>query len=562
MSGDASSLACLASSALLVALARLRRRRQSACLEPPACTCTIVDCGSGSSRFHRFSAASLFPTKLRARAGPLADALTDPLLADAFVDSVAEHAPVGRIIVAATAGVRRALLLGRVTQEDIDAFAARLRERAGHRAEVRVLTGAAEARAEWTSVRLALRGGGRREGASPGAEAGAEAGTGTGTGAGAGGAGGTGATAGEARGRTEGGGGATGTTQCSSHTSSPPPPSERSVSGMVSGGGASCQLFVKGPAGDRDTDMDTNTHTNTNTIKDTDSDTSTTTEEGTGYSILTDVLDPDGLVLRAASDAGLVGFTTLTAGLADFAAKIEARLISEMNSKGEGIREGTGEGTTAGGDSMVGTGNSACAAGGSTTGAGNNTSAGGGMPRGGGMPHGLRGTFVAIEWLASFIADVDPTGQHTKLGYGYNEFIRCGDLLAKLHQHTRSCLHRLRAHARLRPLGGRHLLESAAASDGLNGDISYLQRSHGRHYTTSAVASLVTPDFGDWRQYHPPVPSCRYDDRAPPAVLDFKGGVEAAHHVEGTAAVGKWDEVRKNMYVHFTVYSRTPRPYL
>ena len=316
---------------------------------------------------------------------------------------------------------------------------------------------------------------------------------------------------------------------------------------------------MKGAAGDTsraaldmDTNTHTNTHTNTNTIKDTDSDTdsdtSTTTGEGTGYSILTDVLDPDGLILRAASDAGLVGFTTLTAGLADFAAKIEARLISEMNSEGKGAGEGTGEGTTAGGGSMVGTGNRACAAGGGTTGARNNTSAGGGMPQGGGMPHGLRGTFVAIEWLASFIADVDPTGKHTKLGCGYNEYIRCEDLLTKLRQHTRSCLHRLRAHARLRPLGERHLAP-AAASDGVDGDITYLQRSHGRHYTTAAVASLVTPDFGDWRQYHPPVPSCRYDDRAPPAVLDLKGGVEAAHHVEGTAAVGKWDEVRKNMYV-------------
>jgi hypothetical protein len=77
--------------------------------------------------------------------------------------------------------------------------------------------------------------------------------------------------------------------------------------------------------------------------------------------------------------------------------------------------------------------------------------------------------------------------------------------------------------------------------------IPYLRRSHGEHYSAAAVARLRLPDFGAWDAYHSPVPSCRCGS-AGLDVLDFRRGVDASGHVDGEAAVGKWDETRRGMY--------------
>ena len=77
--------------------------------------------------------------------------------------------------------------------------------------------------------------------------------------------------------------------------------------------------------------------------------------------------------------------------------------------------------------------------------------------------------------------------------------------------------------------------------------IAYLQRSHGANYSPAAVAALRMPDFGDWAGYFPPVPSCKCGTDGLD-VLDFGAGVADSGHVHGDAAVGKWNELRKNMY--------------
>ena len=86
----------------------------------------------------------------------------------------------------------------------------------------------------------------------------------------------------------------------------------------------------------------------------------------------------------------------------------------------------------------------------------------------------------------------------------------------------------------------------AAAAEGE--PIPYLQRSHGENYSAAAVSALPSaPSFGPWEQYHPPVPSCRCGS-AGVDVLDFGQGVVASGHVDGEAAVGKWNETRRGMY--------------
>ena len=102
---------------------------------------------------------------------------------------------------------------------------------------------------------------------------------------------------------------------------------------------------------------------------------------------------------------------------------------------------------------------------------------------------------------------------------------------------------------------------AAAAADGDSERIAYVARTHGPHYNDAAVADLprrlrqVTAGLRPWQQWHAPVPSCRHVEGAamPVTVLDFGAGVEGSGHVEGSAAVGKWDEVR-------LASSCTPRP--
>lgn len=97
---------------------------------------------------------------------------------------------------------------------------------------------------------------------------------------------------------------------------------------------------------------------------------------------------------------------------------------------------------------------------------------------------------------------------------------------------------------------GRRLRSISAQLSGAETEaalIQYLRRSHGDHYSPAAVAALRLPEFGPWEAYHPPVPSCRCGT-AELEVLDFTRGVSASGHLDGEAAVGKWDEVRRGMY--------------
>jgi len=81
------------------------------------------------------------------------------------------------------------------------------------------------------------------------------------------------------------------------------------------------------------------------------------------------------------------------------------------------------------------------------------------------------------------------------------------------------------------------------------GQIRYMKRSHGDFYSAAAVKALQEsglPDFEGNGPYYPPVPTCALGKSF--EVLDFGQGVVASGHIEGSSAVGKWNEVRENMY--------------
>lgn len=118
-------------------------------------TATVVDCGSGSTRSIDFSEAAegLNFQKSEWRGTALADALLCPQKSEELLDLLQEKLPrQGRVLLGATAGLRRAIEVGRVRDDQVAGFRCELRRRLGERASLEVLSGEEEARAEWKAV--------------------------------------------------------------------------------------------------------------------------------------------------------------------------------------------------------------------------------------------------------------------------------------------------------------------------------------------------------------------------------------------------------------------------
>mmetsp|Transcript_27345 Transcript_27345/g.63768 ORF Transcript_27345/g.63768 Transcript_27345/m.63768 type:complete len:479 (-) Transcript_27345:34-1470(-) len=122
---------------------------------------TVVDCGSGSTRLIRFSARGsqsrqfpeeVFRRKDAYRGDPLAKALQEPARARTLLHDLSKEVPDGHLLLGATAGVRHALEDGRITKQDVNRFAAQVQEAFHGRARFALLTGQQEARAEWQAV--------------------------------------------------------------------------------------------------------------------------------------------------------------------------------------------------------------------------------------------------------------------------------------------------------------------------------------------------------------------------------------------------------------------------
>jgi len=121
---------------------------------------SVVDCGSGSTRAISFShqsglqgkAEQLSSQKSSWRGEPLARALSSQQQTGSLLRLLEEQLPVGLVLVGATGGVRDAVRRGELLQPQLEDFASRLQDRLGGRASFNVLTGEAEARAEWEST--------------------------------------------------------------------------------------------------------------------------------------------------------------------------------------------------------------------------------------------------------------------------------------------------------------------------------------------------------------------------------------------------------------------------
>jgi len=121
---------------------------------------SVVDCGSGSTRAISFShqsdlqgkAEKLSSQKSSWRGEPLARALHSEQQTGSLLTLLEERLPEGLVLVGATGGVRDAVRRGELLQPQLEDFASRLQDRLGGRASFNVLTGEAEARAEWEST--------------------------------------------------------------------------------------------------------------------------------------------------------------------------------------------------------------------------------------------------------------------------------------------------------------------------------------------------------------------------------------------------------------------------
>lgn len=121
---------------------------------------SVVDCGSGSTRAISFShqlgsqgkAEQLSSQKSSWRGEPLARALSSERQTGSLLTLLEERLPAGLVLVGATGGVRDAVSRGELLQPQLEDFASRLQDRLGGRASFNVLSGEAEARAEWEST--------------------------------------------------------------------------------------------------------------------------------------------------------------------------------------------------------------------------------------------------------------------------------------------------------------------------------------------------------------------------------------------------------------------------
>jgi len=116
----------------------------------------VVDCGSGSTRLIRFAAcsrSSVSRVKEAYRGAPLAKALQDMASLRTLLHDLEQEVPTGQLLLGATAGVRHALKDGRISPKHVENFAKMLNERFAGRARFELLTGHAEAQAEWQAVR-------------------------------------------------------------------------------------------------------------------------------------------------------------------------------------------------------------------------------------------------------------------------------------------------------------------------------------------------------------------------------------------------------------------------
>jgi len=121
---------------------------------------SVVDCGSGATRAISFSyqsgsqgqAETLSAQKSSWRGEPLARALRNEQQTGSLLGLLEERLPEGLVLVGATGGVRDAVKRGELLQPQLEDFASQLQDRLGRRASFNVLSGEAEARAEWAST--------------------------------------------------------------------------------------------------------------------------------------------------------------------------------------------------------------------------------------------------------------------------------------------------------------------------------------------------------------------------------------------------------------------------
>jgi len=135
---------------------------------PGASECVVVDCGSGSTRAVYFSQGAgpsgVSRRKSEWRGEKLTAALADEGRTRELARLLADKIPQGRVLVGATAGVRHGLETGLLRWRQVEFFAACLEELFGDRVRFTVLDGEEEARAEWEALNHLL---GERRG-SPG----------------------------------------------------------------------------------------------------------------------------------------------------------------------------------------------------------------------------------------------------------------------------------------------------------------------------------------------------------------------------------------------------------
>jgi hypothetical protein len=121
---------------------------------------SVVDCGSGATRAVSFShqaesqdqAETLSAQKSSWRGEPLALALCNEQQTGNLLGLLEEKLPGGLVLVGATAGVRDAVKRGDLLQAQLEDFASQLQDRLGCRASFSLLSGEAEARAEWAAT--------------------------------------------------------------------------------------------------------------------------------------------------------------------------------------------------------------------------------------------------------------------------------------------------------------------------------------------------------------------------------------------------------------------------
>mmetsp|Transcript_135578 Transcript_135578/g.270482 ORF Transcript_135578/g.270482 Transcript_135578/m.270482 type:complete len:468 (-) Transcript_135578:186-1589(-) len=121
---------------------------------------SVVDCGSGATRAVSFShqaesqdqAETLSAQKSSWRGEPLALALCNEQQTGNLIGLLEEKLPAGLVLVGATAGVRDAVKRGDLLQAQLEDFASQLQDRLGCRASFSLLSGEAEARAEWAAT--------------------------------------------------------------------------------------------------------------------------------------------------------------------------------------------------------------------------------------------------------------------------------------------------------------------------------------------------------------------------------------------------------------------------